>query len=332
MSDDDTRWADQLLERARATAAPRAEDAARNLANIEARLGMGPGVGAGASEIAVNPPATKAAERSIAAGAAGGLGVSLATRVARLQGGGLQSGILKGGILKSGAVKGALVLAFGVATGILGYLIGRAETAQHRAEVATGAAVASAPPPAPVATSRDAALPAAPSPPLRVADASAPLPADRSVVVARRAHRGSRGVSPFEREASALAPPASKAAPAAAAPTLQRADPFPLSEALELLRRAEAAVRRSDGLEAKMWLSDLDRRAAPQLLLEERLVTLTLAQCVLGDVKAARETLHELERANAESIYRARLEGSCVADGMQKRRPASDSKSREARH
>jgi hypothetical protein len=323
MSDDDARWADQLLERARATAAPRAEDAARNLANIEARLGMGPGVGAGASEIAANPPATKGAGRSIAAGAAGGLGVSLATRVARLQGGGLQSGVLKSGILKSGVVKGALVLAFGVATGILGYLIGRAETAQNRAEIATGAAAAT--PPAPLATSREAALPAAPSPPLRAAEASAPLPPDRSVAVARRAHRGSRGVSPPEREASALAPlaskaaPASKAASATAAPTLQRADPFPLSEALELLRRAEAAVRRSDGLEAKMWLSDLDRRAAPQLLVEERLVTLTLAHCVLGEVDAARETLRGLESANAESIYRARLEGSCVADRMQKR-------------
>jgi hypothetical protein len=322
MNDDDTRWADQLLERARATAAPCAEDAARNLANIEARLGMGPGVGPGASEIAANPPATKGAGRSIVAGAAGGLGVSLATRVARLQGGGLRSGLVKSGILKSGLVKsglvkGGLVLAFGVATGILGYLIGRAETAQDRAEIAVGAAAAVAPPPASVATSRDAALPAAPSPPLRATEASAPLPADRSVAVARRAHRGSRGVSPSEREASALAPPASKAASAAAAPTLQRADPFPLSEALELLRRAEAAVRRSDGLEAKMWLSDLDRRAAPQLLVEERLVTLTLAHCVLGEVESARETLRGLESANAESIYRARLEGSCVADRMQ---------------
>jgi hypothetical protein len=317
MSDDDTRWADQLLERARATAAPRAEDAARNLANIEARLGMGPGVGAGASEIAANPPATKGAGRTIAAGAAGGLGVSLATRVARLQGGGLQSGILKSGILKSGVVKGALVLAFGVATGILGYLIGRAETAQNRAEIAVDAPEASALPPAPVATSRDAALPAAPSPALQAEEGSAVLPPDRSVAVAGRAHRSLRAVAPSERQTSALAPPVSKAAPAGAAPTLQRADPFPLSEALELLRRAEAAVRRSDGLEAKMWLSDLDRRAAPQLLVEERLVTLTLAHCVLGEVEAARETLRGLESANAESIYRARLEGSCVADRMQ---------------
>jgi hypothetical protein len=75
-------------------------------------------------------------------------------------------------------------------------------------------------------------------------------------------------------------------------------------------------VRRSDGLEARMWLSDLDRRAPPQLLLEERLVTRALADCAVGDVEAARATLRELEASNPESIYRARLEGSCVADQM----------------
>jgi hypothetical protein len=63
-----------------------------------------------------------------------------------------------------------------------------------------------------------------------------------------------------------------------------------------------------------MWLGDLDRRAPPQLLLEERLVTKTLADCALGELAEARQTLRDLERANPESIYRARLEGSCVVD------------------
>jgi hypothetical protein len=328
MSDDDTRWADQLLERARATAAPGADDAARNLASIEARLGMGPGAGAGASETAASQRATNGVGRPIAAGAAGGLGVSSVARVGLLASGGLRSALSKSWLVK-GMVKGGLVLAFGVATGIVGYLIGRAETAQNRAEIAVDAAAALAPPPAPVATSHDAVAPAA-SPPVapssvatspvpHAEEASAAPPPHRSVAVARRAPRASRGVSSPEHEVSALAPAVSTAASAAAAPTVDRAVPFPLSEALELLRRAEAAVRRSDGLEAKMWLSDLDRRAAPQLLVEERLVTLTLAECVLGDVEAARETLHALESANAESIYRARLEGSCVAERMQGR-------------
>lgn len=68
-----------------------------------------------------------------------------------------------------------------------------------------------------------------------------------------------------------------------------------------------------------MWLTDLDRRAPPQLLREERLVTLTLAHCLLGNGREARATLAELELANPESIYRARLEGSCVSDRVRER-------------
>jgi len=88
-----------------------------------------------------------------------------------------------------------------------------------------------------------------------------------------------------------------------------------LREALELLGRAEAALRRNDGLAARMWLSDLDRRAAPEVLLEERLVAATLASCLLEDVADARQTLRQLEQLNPESMYRARLEGSCVGAG-----------------
>ena len=92
---------------------------------------------------------------------------------------------------------------------------------------------------------------------------------------------------------------------------------FGLRDALDLLRRAEAALRRSDGLEARMWLGDLDRRAPPGLLLEERLVSKTLAHCALGDVTQAQQTLSQLVAQNSESMYRARLEGSCVADRLQ---------------
>jgi hypothetical protein len=92
-----------------------------------------------------------------------------------------------------------------------------------------------------------------------------------------------------------------------------------LSDALDLLRHAEGAVRRADGLEARMWLGDLDRRAPRDMLLEERLVTQTLADCVLGDLAAAEEALGQLEKTNPESIYRARLEGSCVAERLRER-------------
>jgi len=96
-------------------------------------------------------------------------------------------------------------------------------------------------------------------------------------------------------------------------PAIARSNALELSEALELLRRAEAAVRHSDGLEARMWLGDLDRRAPREMLREERLTTQVLAACALGDVAAAREAVLELEQSNPESMYRARLEGSCAA-------------------
>jgi hypothetical protein len=49
------------------------------------------------------------------------------------------------------------------------------------------------------------------------------------------------------------------------------------------------------------------------LLIEERLVTKALGECLLGEVDAATRTAQELERVNASSMYRSRLEGSCVA-------------------
>ena len=71
-------------------------------------------------------------------------------------------------------------------------------------------------------------------------------------------------------------------------------------------------MRHSDGLEARMWLGDLDRRAPREMLREERLATQVLAACALGDVVAARDAARQLEQQNSESMYRARLEGSCV--------------------
>jgi hypothetical protein len=102
-------------------------------------------------------------------------------------------------------------------------------------------------------------------------------------------------------------------------PPAAEADPgLSLGEALELLRRAESAVRNSDGLQAQMWLGDLDRRAPREMLREERLATSVLAACVLGDLTAARAALAELERTNSDSLYRARLENSCAASAASK--------------
>src|SRR5688572_14280042 len=115
MSVDDTRWADQLLDRARATAAPRREDAARNLASIEARLGIGPG---------------------LAHGSAPGVAPRAAPDIA------LRARALPGAWMKGAFVKAGLVLAFGAGTGFIGYLLGRAETERSPAPIADSAAAA----------------------------------------------------------------------------------------------------------------------------------------------------------------------------------------------
>jgi uncharacterized protein HemY len=96
-----------------------------------------------------------------------------------------------------------------------------------------------------------------------------------------------------------------------------RAPELELREAIELLRRAEAALRRGDAFGAKLFLSDLDRRAPAALLREERLVARALVACALGDAPRAQAALRELEQQNAQSIYRARLEGSCAAPSVE---------------
>ncbi len=128
MSENDTRWADQLLERARATAAPRAEDAARNLASIEAQLGIGPEV---APEIARR-------------GSAGADATTAGRPDGREALGAARRGVVKGALVQGALVKGSLVLAFGVGTGIIGYLIGRAETERARDAIVHGAPAAAA--------------------------------------------------------------------------------------------------------------------------------------------------------------------------------------------
>jgi hypothetical protein len=72
-------------------------------------------------------------------------------------------------------------------------------------------------------------------------------------------------------------------------------------------------------LEAQRLLADLDRKAPALLLLEERLVTRTPAARALGDSAAAHATLSQLEQLNADSIYRARLEGSCAVPAARAR-------------
>lgn len=86
-----------------------------------------------------------------------------------------------------------------------------------------------------------------------------------------------------------------------------------LRAALELLERAEASLRKGNPDFARALLDELDEKSPVAPLTEERLITRALVSCALGDVDAARESRQELERLNADSIYRRRLQGSCAA-------------------
>jgi hypothetical protein len=301
MSRDEARWADGLLAGARAFAEPRPEDATRNFAAIEARLGN---ILDASSDADCRPSGESSIVTRLPRAPAPPVARSATLAAAR----GLPA-----------LAKAGLVLTFGLGTGLVGYWMGRAETA----------------------VARDAAARETPSARADVGLGSS-LQRDLSSPVgleAQREGRGSAAEAFVSSDPSARVPPESVAvapsprradvrrtperARVAAARqargvrTLTAAEPaFGLRDAIELLRRAEAALRRADGLEASMWLGDLDRRAPPGLLLEERLVSKTLAHCALGDVAQAQQTLSQLVAQNAESMYRARLEGSCVADRL----------------
>jgi hypothetical protein len=291
MSTDVDLVADQILQRLQLSMLPTPADEARNAGAIEARLRLpqgalqlGPQAPAGAPAATGGPGALEApppAESAASLAAAGGL--PLAT----------QLGVL---------------LVFGAATGVGGYLWGRSDSEpRHVQPVAVEVAAVQLAPSAAVSAPAASAIES--SPPLAASEPAAlpaPLPAElRKRVPERRAVRAApRAV-------------AAASAPRSETPTLGEAltpsEALTLAEALELLRNAEAAVRNSDGLQARMLLGDLDRRAPAGMLLEERLVTLVLAACALGDEPAAREASSRLQQVNPESLYRARLESSCVA-------------------
>jgi hypothetical protein len=273
--------AEQILERVRGSMVPPRADAARNFAGIEARLGLS---GSGAL------PAGQ------------GLGSSAALVAAR-------------GLPLSAQL--AVLVSFGLAAGMVGYGMGRSAV-MERSAVERSAVERSAVDPPPGASAVALVQPAAALgaeqavAPAATASGAAPAPVASPQAVARAQTPRASNIQ----SASLRRHPARPVAPAvlhrATSPAITKSNAFELSEALELLRRAEAAVRHSDGLEARMWLGDLERRAPREMLREERLATGVLAACALGDVAAARAALLELEQSNPESLYRARLEGSCA--------------------
>jgi hypothetical protein len=351
MTEDDARWAEAQLERVRSSVEPKPADLARNLEIIEWRVSgySVPPSRESASDASaatnmrelgrVAPPSGLALRSFPRLGVLGRRGAAdtASAWLAALQR--ISSSRL--GLL--GAAAGVVV--FGFASGVVGYYWGLADGLRTSEMPATTTPRSNTPrvrdtqPPEPrtlPASSSTLALEtgrmgagsvelAPSSPPGSAPSAGADgTPDDRATERSRRddasheriaTERSHRKEPPRRSGArtwrSAPQPIAQRLDPAAS-PSADASDRFLLHEAIELLQRAEAALRRSDGLEAHRLLSELDRRATPDLLLEERLVTRALTSCQLGDDAQARRALELLEQSNAHSIYRTRLEGTCA--------------------
>ena len=268
-------WSEEVLARARGHLQPRAEDAARVLDAVREQLPEHSG--------------ESAVHRSAARSGAGAKPARL-TAASKLIG----FGVLTGGI---GFYWG---FAVGQQTALERAL--RTSAAPIVALAASEAAVASAP-------NELAAASAAANTP----DSSAAVPADEPAPVAvadtARQARRSRQDRSSERSARARAQePESLGSSNVALPMAT------FSEALELLRKAQAAQRAGRAGDVFEHLAELDRRASKEMLREERLLTAVLAACDLGDSARAQRLAAELQQLNASSIYNTRLRNSCVGE------------------
>lgn len=282
MSRNDALWADRLLVDVREQADPTAADVARNLLSLERRLqlaapagvegGAGPGTSAAAGSLLQVRPAATRAALAAAPLAASASG------------------------WKSAALLGRW-LAFGATTALLGYLGGRAESQWELAEQEQRHARALE-----LERGRQRELAQQQPEPTEVLPRPVPVPPVPEQIKTEKALEPARQAR-VPRAARAPQPAALAKAPA---PNQQ------LRDAIDLLRRAEAELREGDAFAASLLLSDLERTVPPALLREERLATQALVACALGELQPARQALHELEQLNPESIYRARLEGSCA--------------------
>jgi hypothetical protein len=95
----------------------------------------------------------------------------------------------------------------------------------------------------------------------------------------------------------------------ATAPSLQ---PLDLHEALQLLSRAQSALRKGLPDRALELLDQLEQRQPGELLMEERRVTRILTLCELGEVDQARAVRQTLGPGPVSSIYAGRLDASCA--------------------
>jgi hypothetical protein len=288
MKDESSARANDVLRSVRGSADPQPEDQLRVLARLEQRLGMR---GALEQRQPAPPRRVNAWVRRPAKPAGGRW--PLPRVLASLPGVGI-------------------LAAFGVSMAAIGYGLGtraRDTSLEDTGRISSPAALTRSELPPAARSAAPALLPApahegaaahesAATPTRPAARTAVPPPAVSEPLRARRAGTR-RGV-----EASESAPP-----PAAVAP---EASPIQLREALQLLERAQTAVRLGTAGDALDWLARLERRNPGPLLEQERLVTRALALCALGEVTQAREARRQLEALEPASIYGGQLDASCA--------------------
>jgi hypothetical protein len=299
MKQDDALWADRLLLDVRQHAEPSEQDATRNLTSIEQRLQL-------------SAQGTAAAARA-GDGAAAGAGSLLPLRPVSPQPGSPPPAASAAPLTRatSGGKSAAVLsrwLVFGATSALIGYLGGRTQSRLELAELQRaqqtlqqelqGQAHARA--------QLEQILQREPQHPVPASPQRQPEPRQERPPSAPRQQRAPAG-APRSAAVAQAQPHSAPSSVVSSAPPNQE-----LREAIELLQRAEAALRQGDAFTASLLLSDLDRSTPPHLLREERLVTRALVGCALGDESSAEVARHELEQLNPASIYRARLEGSCA--------------------
>jgi hypothetical protein len=159
----------------------------------------------------------------------------------------------------------------------------------------------------PSAPERTLPGPAALPPPVAApAVESAPSPATLPPSLPSRPQNdGSPGVS--------AASPAARVPPRAP-PRATASDASALQQALQYLRRAQAALREREPMRALAIIDDLDRRVPAAVLMEERQMTRVLAHCQGGQVDDARQIARALVAQHPDSVYLTRLQDACVPD------------------
>jgi hypothetical protein len=161
--------------------------------------------------------------------------------------------------------------------------------------------------------SGDAPAPELDAAPVQAAPAAAPAPAlDSPEPQILPAPSEPVITPPARQQPKPRAKPRARPSPALAAPVPRRS--LSLAEALDLLHRAERAIYSDNAAWALSLLDELDERAPPALLQEERIATRILAWCADGQVESAERLARQALEEAPSSIYGALLERACDSD------------------